>query len=174
MTAPLISNFKSNYSQNTIDRKSLLTDNWFFNIFFLLLLTAMASLPFTNLLMLPVAILMFLNWIAEWNWKEKWENMRGNASITTIIIFFSIYLVVIYGFFLFSMTLSALSLSIMMGFNNVTLIMMFAGGLLFTISDLILSGTYFGKGKERPVDIITNSVTYYAAQFVIALALFFI
>jgi hypothetical protein len=81
---------------------------------------------------------------------------------------------IIYGFFLFSMTLSALSLSIMMGFNNVTLIMMFAGGLLFTISDLILSGTYFGKGKERPVDIITNSVTYYAAQFVIALALFFI
>lgn len=100
MTAPLISNFKSNYSHNTIDRKSLLTDNWFFNIFFLLLLTAMASLPFTNLLMLPVAILMFLNWIAEWNWKEKWENMRGNASITTIIIFISIYLVVIYGFFL--------------------------------------------------------------------------
>lgn len=81
---------------------------------------------------------------------------------------------IIYGFFLFSMTLSALSLSIMMGFNNVTLIMIFVGGLLFTISDLILSGTYFGKGKERPVDIITNSVTYYAAQFVIALALFFI
>jgi hypothetical protein len=81
---------------------------------------------------------------------------------------------IIYGFFLFSMTLSSLSLSIMVGFNNVTLIMMFAGGLLFTISDLILSGTYFGKGKERPVDIITNSVTYYAAQFVIALALFFI
>lgn len=81
---------------------------------------------------------------------------------------------IIYGFFLFSMTLSSLSLSIMMGFNNVTLIMMLAGGLLFTISDLILSGTYFGKGKERPVDIITNSVTYYLAQFVIALALFFI
>ena len=81
---------------------------------------------------------------------------------------------IIYGFFLFSMTLSSLSLSIMMGFNNVTLIMMFAGGLLFTISDLILSGTYFGKGKERPVDIITNSVTYYLAQFVIAFAIFFI
>lgn len=81
---------------------------------------------------------------------------------------------IIYGFFLFSMTLSSLSLSIMMGFNNVTLIMMFAGGLLFTISDLILSGTYFGKGKERPIDIITNSVTYYLAQFVIALALFFL
>ena len=81
---------------------------------------------------------------------------------------------IIYGFFLFSMTLSSLSLSIMMGFNNVALIMIFAGGLLFTISDLILSGTYFGKGKERPVDIITNSVTYYLAQFVIAFAIFFI
>ena len=79
-----------------------------------------------------------------------------------------------YGFFLFSMTLSALSLSIMLGFTSTTLIMMFIGGLLFTVSDLILSGTYFGKGKERPVDIITNSVTYYAAQFVIALAMFFI
>ena len=81
---------------------------------------------------------------------------------------------IIYGFFLFSMTLTALSLSIMMGFNNATLIMILAGGLLFTISDLILSGTYFGKGKERPVDIITNSVTYYLAQFVIAFAIFFI
>lgn len=79
-----------------------------------------------------------------------------------------------YGFFLFGMVLSSLSLCIMTGFSNATLIMMFAGGLLFTISDLILSGTYFGKGKERPVDIITNSVTYYAAQFVIALAMFFI
>ena len=80
----------------------------------------------------------------------------------------------IYGFFLFSMVLSSLSLCIMTGFKSATLIMMFVGGLLFTISDLILSGTYFGKGKERPVDIITNSVSYYAAQFVIALAMFFI
>ena len=34
--------------------------------------------------------------------------------------------------------------------------------------DLILSGTYFGEGKNRPVDIVTNHVTYYIAQFVIA------
>ena len=81
---------------------------------------------------------------------------------------------IIYGFFLFSMTLLALSFAIMTSFASVTLIMIFVGGLLFTVSDLILSGTYFGKGKERPVDIITNSVTYYLAQFVIALALFFL
>ena len=81
---------------------------------------------------------------------------------------------IIYGFCLFSMILTTLSLSIMMSFQSVTLIMMLAGGVLFTLSDLILSGTYFGKGKERPVDIITNTVTYYAAQFVIALAMLFI
>lgn len=81
---------------------------------------------------------------------------------------------IIYGFFLFTMTLSALSLCIMTTFSFPTLIMIFVGGLLFTVSDLILSGTYFGKGKERPVDIIINSVTYYLAQFVIALALFFL
>ena len=100
MTTPPISSFKSTYSQNTIDRKSLLTDNWFFNIFFMLLLVAMVTLPFTNWLMLPVAMLMFVNWIAEWNWKEKWSNLRENADTPTIIIFFSVYLVVIYGFFL--------------------------------------------------------------------------
>ena len=80
----------------------------------------------------------------------------------------------IYGVTLFGMTLSSLSLSILHGFKEPTLIMFFIGGLLFTVSDLILSGTYFGQGKERPFDIISNSITYYLAQFVIAFALFFI
>lgn len=80
----------------------------------------------------------------------------------------------VYGFILFSMTLSALSLSILHAFTNTTLIMFFIGGLLFAISDLILSGTYFGEGKERPIDITTNGITYYAAQFIIAFSLFFL
>ena len=53
-------------------------------------------------------------------------------------------------------------------------VMLFVGGTLFAISDLILCGTYFGVGKERPVDLISNAVTYYAAQFIIAFSLFFI
>ena len=47
-------------------------------------------------------------------------------------------------------------------------------GVFFIISDLILSGTYFGEGKNRPVDIITNHATYYLAQFIIASAILFI
>ena len=82
-------------------------------------------------------------------------------------------MVFVYGALLFSMVLSAGSLLILHNFQNTTLWMVFIGGVLFALSDLILSGTYFGEGKERPVDIITNSVTYYAAQYLIAFSLFF-
>ena len=68
----------------------------------------------------------------------------------------------------------AVSLSILHEFRVLTLILMAVGGALFAISDLILSGTYFGEGKERPVDIITNGVTYYLAQYVIAFSLYFV
>jgi uncharacterized membrane protein YhhN len=45
------------------------------------------------------------------------------------------------------------------------------GGVLFLLSDLILSGTYFGENKKRPGDYIANYSLYYAAQFVIAMSL---
>lgn len=80
----------------------------------------------------------------------------------------------IYGFVLSFMTFLSGSLAIMNNFSEMTLNFMFAGGVLFLLSDLILSGTYFGEGKRRPVDIVTNHVAYYAAQFVIASAVMFI
>lgn len=81
-------------------RRKLLSDNWYFNLTFFLLLIAAASLPFTTWLMPIIAGLMLIVWIAEWNWKEKWQNIRKNASIYTIVVFFAIYLILIYGFFL--------------------------------------------------------------------------
>ncbi len=75
----------------------------------------------------------------------------------------------LYGALLFGMTAFALFSAVFGGFAaNRHLVVMAVGGVLFAVSDLILSGTYFGTGKNRPVDIITNHVTYYAAQFVIA------
>lgn len=47
---------------------------------------------------------------------------------------------------------------------------MAVGMFLFTASDLVLSRTYFGEGHERPVDIITNYIFYYGAQFLVALS----
>ncbi len=80
----------------------LFTGNWHFYVFYALLLLAMASLPFTNWLMLPVAVLMFLDWIIAWNWKEKIRNLKENVSPAAGIILFSLYALVIYGFFLSS------------------------------------------------------------------------
>ena len=80
----------------------------------------------------------------------------------------------LYGALLFFMTAFAIFTAVFSGVKeNMHLLVMGIGGVFFAISDLILSGTYFGEGKNRPVDIITNHVTYYMAQFIIALSLMF-
>lgn len=66
------------------------------------------------------------------------------------------------------------SYAIMNGFTNMTMNLLGLGMIFFLVSDLILSGTYFGKGKDRPVDIVFNHVTYYLGQFLIAFSLFFL
>lgn len=81
---------------------------------------------------------------------------------------------IFYGFVLFFVTFLSGNLALMNGFKDMTLNFMFVGGVLFAISDVYLSGTYFGEGKRRPVDIIINHVAYYAAQFIIASSILFI
>ena len=81
--------------------------------------------------------------------------------------------VTVYAFLLFSTPFTALSMCILTGWSSTLLIMMFVGGILFALSDLVLSGTYFGEGKDRPIDLILNYLFYYGAQFVIAFSLFF-
>jgi hypothetical protein len=78
-----------------------------------------------------------------------------------------------YGAVMFSTVLISGGLAMYHGWNVTTLNLIFAGSILFALSDLVLSGTYFG-GKERPIDIILNYLTYYPAQFLIALSLLFL
>ena len=47
------------------------------------------------------------------------------------------------------------------------------GLILFTLSDAILSGTFFGRGKEKPFYFFTNHLTYYAGQYLIAASIMF-
>ncbi len=79
-----------------------------------------------------------------------------------------------YGGILISMPLLLGALAIMTKFHYAAIDFMFFGEIFFLISDLILSGTYFGEGKNRPVDVITNHATYYIGQYLIALSLLFI
>ena len=80
----------------------------------------------------------------------------------------------IYAILLFSTVATGFSLWMMSGFANTGILMFFIGGVLFAISDLILNLTYFAEGHEQPFDLISNSVTYYAAQFVIAFSILFL
>lgn len=81
---------------------------------------------------------------------------------------------VVYTFIVALLAFLSGSFALMNGFKIMTLNLMFAGGIFFALSDLILSGTYFGENKKRPIDIITNHTTYYAAQFLIASSLMFL
>ncbi len=51
---------------------------------------------------------------------------------------------------------------------------MSAGGILFLLSDLVLSGTYFGEGKNKPSYVVVNHALYYGAQFCIASSILFL
>lgn len=82
--------------------------------------------------------------------------------------------VLAYGALLFSTVAVSGALALARGWGETTLDLIFAGGILFAVSDLILSGTYFGQGRERPVDIVANYLTYYPAQFLIAYSLLFL
>lgn len=80
-------------------------------------------------------------------------------------------IVLAYSFILCLMMIMSISMAIMYKFNNWTLNLLSIGGILFTVSDLILSGTYFGQGKDRPIDLISNTAIYYFAQFAIAFSI---
>ena len=83
-------------------------------------------------------------------------------------------IVIGYGVLLFSTVLLSGSLALAQGWQDPSLNRFFAGGVLFALSDLVLSGTYFGVGKERPVDIISNYILYYGGQFLIAYSLLYL
>jgi len=110
----------------------------------------------------------------------------GVAFVAALVVFFGekamklnygSYKIIstVYGGVLFFMAAFAFFSALFGGLaDNTHLVVMAIGGVLFIISDLILSGTYFGEGKNRPFDIITNHISYYIAQFVIAAAVLFV
>lgn len=79
--------------------------------------------------------------------------------------------------FLYSFTLAltmtmAMTMAYITGFEDMWTVMS-VGGLLFLLSDLVLSGMYFGEGKNTPFNVILNHTLYYAAQFIMAATILF-
>ena len=116
-----------------------------------------------SFIVLPIilgVVLSLCNAVLEKPMKLHYGKMRG--------------IVIGYGVLLFTTVLLSGSLALAKGWQVPTLNLFFAGGVLFALSDLVLSGTYFGVGKERPVDIISNYILYYGGQYLIAYSLLFL
>lgn len=62
---------------------------------------------------------------------------------------------------------SSIIAAIATGFQKVWVVMAI-GGILFTLSDAILSGMFFGENKNTKPNIFANHFLYYAAQFCMA------
>lgn len=77
--------------------KELFSGNWHFNAMFALLLLAAVTLPLTNFLMMPIAVLLLLNWVSEWNWREKLQNLRAWKAAPALICSTLIFLMLIPG-----------------------------------------------------------------------------
>jgi len=71
----------------------------------------------------------------------------------------------------FGMSIAASLFSYIYAGRNPQALVMNIGLLVFLLSDLVLSGTYFGEGKDRPIDYTLNYIFYYGGQFTIALSL---
>lgn len=81
-------------------------------------------------------------------------------------------IVFLYSFVLALTMTMAMTLAFFSGFQTMWVVMS-VGGLLFLLSDLVLSGMYFAEGKNTSFNIILNHTLYYAAQFIMAATVLF-
>ncbi len=129
------------------------------HVFFLCALTGTApALRWVVLPLIPAAVLGIVIGLAGRLLKVDYGRFRN--------------ITMLYAALLLGTTLVSGSLLLQACGRSLSLMLMFIGAVLFLISDLILSGTYFGTGKDRPADIVSNHIFYYAAQFLIAAAAF--
>lgn len=75
----------------------LRTPDRLFNVSFIIMVLTMALLPFTTYLMWPFSILLMLLWIAQGQWRAKWENFKANDGIPYGIFLLTIFLIPILG-----------------------------------------------------------------------------
>ena len=72
------------------------------------------------------------------------------------------------------MTVASSSIAAAAATGRAVWIVMSTGSVLFLLSDLMLSATYFAQGKNTSAYVIANHALYYAAQFVIASSILYV
>lgn len=76
-------------------------------------------------------------------------------------------IVSLYVVFLSTTVFLSLAAMIVSGFTG-KYIVLAVGTILFFLSDVVLSGTYFGEGMDGPFFLFINHFLYYAGQYLIA------
>lgn len=82
------------------------------------------------------------------------------------------WIIFLYSFMLSLTMTMAMTLALATRFQTMWVVMS-VGGLLFLLSDLVLSGMYFAEGKNTKFNVILNHSLYYAAQFIMAATVLF-
>ena len=112
-------------------------------------------------------------------WRDLLIMLGAGAALTTFVMLTEKPMKLKYGKFkfitaaygvLFGMVIAAAFLAYLKTKQTQALVMNI-GLVVFLLSDLFLSGTFFGEGKDKPFDYIANYVCYFGAQFTIALSL---
>jgi uncharacterized membrane protein YhhN len=82
-------------------------------------------------------------------------------------------IVVIYVAFLAMTTMTSIASLFVSGFQK-GYVLMCIGSVLFLLSDVVLSNTFFGRGKDKPIHLFVNHFLYYAGQYLIAASVMFV
>ena len=99
----------------------------------------------------------------------------GNVIVSEKLLKFGKFrtIVGVYTFFLF-MTFAVSAVAMLNNSFAKQWILTAVGGILFILSDAVLSNMYFKEGGNTKPNVIINHTLYYAAQFVIASSVLFI
>lgn len=99
----------------------------------------------------------------------------GNNVVSKLIkVHFGAYRKIVFMYVIFlaiTMILSVVAM-IMSGFQK-KYVLLAIGAILFTLSDAVLSTTFFGRGKDGSFYLFINHFLYYAGQYLIAASVLF-
>lgn len=95
------------------------------------------------------------------------------ATANTMRVHFGKYRRIVFFYVCFLIMTNATAIFAAFTTGEKSMILMAIGATLFTISDAILSNTYFGRGFEGSIWLFLNHFAYYAGQYLIASSVFF-
>ncbi|MGN0535605.1 MAG: lysoplasmalogenase [Eubacterium sp.] len=99
----------------------------------------------------------------------------GNSFLSKLMkVHFGAYrkIVFIYVCFLSITMILSIVAAVMFGFEQKYVILAL-GAICFTLSDVVLSNTFFGRGKDKGYHFFINHFLYYAGQYLIAASVMF-